>query len=102
MVKNLPASSGDTGEVDSIPGSRRSPGEGNGSPLQYSHLENSTNRGTWWVTVYEFTESWTRTEHASMLYIVRYFLKGFEEVWKLTENSYVGFPSWHLTRALEE
>ena len=55
----MPASSGDTGEADSIPGSRRSPEEGNGSPLQYSHLENSTDRGAWWVTVYGVTESWT-------------------------------------------
>ena len=59
VVKNLPASSGDTGEADSIPGSRRSPEEGNGNPLQYSHLENSTERRAWWVTVYGFTESWT-------------------------------------------
>ena len=102
VVKNLPASSGDTGEADSIPGSRRSPEEGNGNPLQYSHLENSTERRAWWVTVYGFTESWTWTEHAPTLYTVRYFSKGFEEVWKLTENSNVGFPSWHLTRELED
>ena len=40
MVKNLPASVGGTGDVGSIPGSGRSPGEGNGNPLQYSCLEN--------------------------------------------------------------
>ena len=39
MVKNPPASAGDTGDVGSIPGLGRSPGEGNGSPLQYSCLE---------------------------------------------------------------
>ena len=44
MVKNPPASAGDVG---SIPGSGRSPGEGNGSPLQYSCLENSKDRGAW-------------------------------------------------------
>ena len=38
-------------EVGSIPGSGRSPGEGNGNPLQYSCLENFMDRGTWWVTV---------------------------------------------------
>ena len=39
-VKNLPASAGATGDLCSIPGSGRSPGEGNGNPLQYSCLEN--------------------------------------------------------------
>ena len=48
MVKNLPASVGDSG---SIPGSGISPGEGNGNPLQYSSLENSMDRGPWWATV---------------------------------------------------
>ena len=39
-----------------IPGSGRSPGEGNGNPLQYSCLENSTDRGAWWATVHEIAE----------------------------------------------
>ena len=38
----------------------RSPGEGNGYPLQYSGLENSMDRGAWQVTVYGITKSWTR------------------------------------------
>ena len=45
MVKNLPASAGDAGL---IPGSGRSPGEGNGNPLQYSCLGNAMDRGAWW------------------------------------------------------
>ena len=40
MAKNLPTSVGDTGDMDSVPGLGRSPGEGNGNPLQYSCLEN--------------------------------------------------------------
>ena len=40
MVKNPPASAGDAGDTGSIPGSGRSPGEGNGNPLQYSCMEN--------------------------------------------------------------
>ena len=40
MVKNLPAGGGDVGDMGSIPGSGRSPGESNGYPLQYSCLEN--------------------------------------------------------------
>ena len=47
VVKNLP---GNAGDVGSIPGSGRSPGEGNGNPLQYSCLENSMNGGAWWAT----------------------------------------------------
>ena len=42
MVKNLPANAGDMRDLGSIPGLGRSPGEGNGNPLQYSCLENST------------------------------------------------------------
>ena len=48
MVKNPPANAGDVG---SIPGSRRSPGEENGSPLHYSCLENPMDRGAWWGAV---------------------------------------------------
>ena len=49
VVKNLPANAEDTG---SIPGLGRSSGEGNGNPLQYSCLENSMDRGTWWARVH--------------------------------------------------
>ena len=48
VVKNLPAN---TGDVGSIPGSGRSLGEGNGNLFQYSCLENSVDRGTWWAIV---------------------------------------------------
>ena len=58
VVKNLPANAGDAGL---IPGFGRSPGGGNGNPLQYSCLENPTDRGTWWDTVHRITES-DRTE----------------------------------------
>ena len=49
MVENLPAN---TGDVGLIPGLGRSPGEGNGNPLQYSCLGNSIDRGAWQVTVH--------------------------------------------------
>ena len=49
-----------TGYPSSILGSRRSPGEGNDYPLQYSCLENSTDRGDWWATVHGVTKSRTR------------------------------------------
>ena len=58
LVKNLPAS-GEATDVGSIPGSERSPGEGNGDPLQYACLENSMDRGAWWATDHGVTKSWT-------------------------------------------
>ena len=60
VVKNPPANAGDPGDVDLIPGSRISPGVGNGNPLQYSCLENPTDRGAWWATVYGVTKNWAR------------------------------------------
>ena len=51
IVKNLPANAGDTGDTGLIPGLGRSPGEGHGNPLQYSYLENPTDRGAWQATV---------------------------------------------------
>jgi len=47
------------GDPGSIPGSERSPGEGNGNPLGYSCLENPMDRGSWWATVHGVTKSWT-------------------------------------------
>ena len=62
------------GDLGSISGSGRSPGEGNGYPLHYSCLENSMDRGAWRATVYEITKSQTRlnnwhfhTLHVSMV-----------------------------------
>ena len=57
MVKNLPANAGDMG---SVPESRRSPGEENVNPLQYSCLGNPMDRGAWWATVHGVTKSQTR------------------------------------------
>ena len=47
------------GDQGSIPVLGRSPGEGNGNPLQHSWLENPMDRGAWWVTVYSVTKNWT-------------------------------------------
>ena len=49
VVKNLPAN---VGNASSIPGLGRSPGGGNGNPLQYSCLENFKDRAAWWATVH--------------------------------------------------
>ena len=48
------------GDEDLLPGWGRSPGGGNGNPLQYSCLENSIDRGAWWATVHGVTKTWTQ------------------------------------------
>ena len=55
-VKNLCANAGYVRDASLIPNSGRSPGEGNGSTLQYSPLENSMDRGAWWATVHRVTK----------------------------------------------
>ena len=57
VVKNPPVNAGG---VSSIPGSGRTPAEGNGNPLQYSCLENPMDRGAWWAAVYGVTKSWAQ------------------------------------------
>ena len=54
------ASACNAGDLGSIPGSGRSPGEGNGNPLQYSCLENPMDGGAWWATVHGVAKSRTR------------------------------------------
>ena len=58
MVKNPPANAGD---VSLIPGSGRSPGEGNGNSLQYSCLGNPMDRRAWWATVNEVAKELDKT-----------------------------------------
>ena len=60
MVKTLPAKTGDAGDMGSIPESGRSPGVGNGYPLQYLCLGNPVDRGAWWATVHGVAKSQTR------------------------------------------
>ena len=52
VVKNLPSNAGASGDAGLIPGLGRSPGGGNGYPLQYTCLENPMDRGAWQTTVY--------------------------------------------------
>ena len=56
VVKNPPADAGDSGDTGSIPGSGKSPGQGNDNPLQYSCLGNPMDRGAWWATVQRVTK----------------------------------------------
>ena len=59
VVKNLPANAGDARDMGLNPGSGRSPGVGNGNPLQYSCPENSMDRGAWQATIHRATEGRT-------------------------------------------
>ena len=60
VVKNLPANAGDIRNSGLFPGSGRSPGGGNGNPVQYSCLENPTDRKTWWAKVHGIIISQTQ------------------------------------------
>ena len=60
VVKNLPTSAGDTRDEGLISRSGRYLGVGNGNLLQYSCLENSMERGAWWVIVLWVSKSWTQ------------------------------------------
>ena len=66
VVKNPPANTGDIRDAGLIPGSGRVPGGGYGNPLQYSCLENSMDRGAWWVTVHWVAKSQTWLKQLSM------------------------------------
>ena len=55
VAMNPLASAGDARDVGSVSGSRRSPREGNGKPLQYSCLEKPKDKGAWWTTVHRVT-----------------------------------------------
>ena len=58
-ITNPPANAGDIGDLGSKPELGRSPGEAHGNPLEYSYLENPTDRGAWQTTVHRVSKNWT-------------------------------------------
>ena len=62
VLQNLPANAEDMGP---IPGSGRSPGEGNGNPLPVFFLENPMDRGAWAATVHGVTKNWTQLSNST-------------------------------------
>ena len=69
------ASAWTAGDPGSIPESERSPGEGNGNPLQYSCLENPVEGGAWWATVHGISKSQTRLNDFTFTYSVNKYIK---------------------------
>ena len=63
------ASAYNAGDLGSIPGLGRSPGEGNGNPLQYSCLENPMDGGAWWATVHRVAKSQTQLSDFTFTFI---------------------------------
>ena len=116
VLKDLPANAGYTRGVGSIPGSGRSPGVGNGNPLQHSCLENVLDRGAWWSTVHGIAESQTPlSTHAKFVmpqfcgstrwYTTPLSSKNCSEPWrkwkeiKLSHSSHgTNIPIGHFTR----
>ena len=67
-LKPVPAYACNAGDLGSIPGLGRPPGEGNGNLLQYSCLENHTDRRAWWAAVHQVTKSRTRLSNFTFIF----------------------------------
>ena len=106
------ASASNVGDPGWIPGSGRSPGEGNGNPLQYSCLENPMDRGAWQATVHGVAKSqtWLRdfTQFNSLKMAVLFpVFKGISTLFSIvavlvciTTNSVRGFPFFHILSSI--
>ena len=94
VVKILPASAGDAGDMGSVPGWGRSPGGGYGNPLQYSCLGNPMDRGPWRATVHGAAKSQARLKwlstHTCKLYMEKVEVERF--YLKLTKDPFVPGP----------
>ena len=73
--------------MDSIPGSGRFPGEGNGNPLQYSCLENPTDRGDWRATVHGVAKSRTRLSDFTFFFLYESYYSTLLPVTTETQSS---------------
>ena len=97
------ASACHTGDLGSIPGSGRSPGEGNDNPLQYSCLENPMGGGAWWATVHGVAKSRTRLSDFTSLHSLHrcfsllpsLWLSSFAHCLALSAAAQAPGSSWH-------
>ena len=83
VVRNPPANAEAREDTGSIPGLGRSPGEGNGNPLQYSCLENPMKRGAWWATVHGVVKSWRRLSDWAHMHASSWKLVAFTYFYQL-------------------
>ena len=74
VAQTVKATACDAGDLGLIPGLGRSPGEGNGTPLQHSGLENSMDGGAWWATVHGVAKSRTRLSDFTFTFHLLYNL----------------------------
>ena len=94
MAQRLKASACNAGDLGSIPGSGRSPGEGNGNPLQYSCLENPMDGGAWWATINGVSKSQTRLSDFTSLH--------FNDVSKSPCKRQAGGPAFGIADVIME
>ena len=88
------ASACNAGDLGSIPGSRRSPGEGNGNPLQCSCLENPMDGGAWWATVHGIAKSRTRLSDFTFTFLLECLLSKRQAITSVDKNVKKGEPSF--------
>ena len=74
VAQTVKATACDAGDLGLIPGLGRSPGEGNGTPLQHSSLENSMDGGAWWATVHGVAKSRTQLSDFTFIFHLLYNL----------------------------
>ena len=91
VSQTVKATAYDVGDLGLIPGSGRSPGEGNGNPLQYSCLENSMDGGAWWATVHGVAKSWTHWVTLLWLFIfsiicIKNMFKSYLDIYKYMQQ----------------
>ena len=105
VVKNPPTKGGDTEVSGSIPGSGRSPGEGNGNPLQYSCLGNPMDRGAWRTIVLGAVESgtWLSDSHFQFICTCTFWEFAHWQTWRKvhrmdTESAFKALESWEDVR----
>ena len=74
VAQTIKASAYNVGDLGSIPGLGKSPGEGNGNPLQFSCLENPMDGGAWWATVHGVKKTWTGLSDFTFTFKVLFYL----------------------------
>ena len=89
------------GDSGSVPDSGRSPGEGNGYPLQYSYLENSMDRGAWWAIVHGIAKSRTQLTNALTSQQTETFRRHFSGAcWEVLWGKYLLLPPRVIFKAV--